>query len=198
MKQALFRHYEQQLASWILLTPVCASFFGLILVFKDVELAAYYVLSISVTVLCAIYLDMREKQLRMTSLFPISRKMFFFADLFFLGRYIAYYILYTLTATTIIETLLVKQPVFPSIKQLFISFGISFFIIAIFLGVRRFKFGALINLLIFIVPLAFFQLSPLFNNFAILHGLLFLLGAIVLFISAASFTYFREDRRDIT
>lgn len=197
MKQTLLRYYTQELASWVYLTPVVASFLGLIMVFVEPELAAYYILSISVTVLCATYFDMREQQLVMTSLFPISRKTFFIVDLLFVGRSTAYYTAYSLTVTMLISTLLAQQLTLPTAKQLFLSMGISIFIMALFFGLRRIKFGNYINFLIIVVPLLFVQLLPIISESTVQQCLLFFLGSFLLFIIAASFTYTRENRRDI-
>ena len=193
----LLRYYTRELASWVYLTPVVASITGILLIFESPELAAYYILSMSITTLCVIYLDMREKQIIMTSLFPISRKTFFIVDLLFICRYAAYYTLFTLFATMFISTLLKNQLTFPSVKQLLLSVGICLFIIASIFGIRRIKFGVFINLQIVIVPLLFIQLLPFITELTIQQCVLFLFGSFVLFIIAASFTYFREDRRDI-
>jgi len=197
MNQMLFRFYGQQLSAWILFTPLVASIFGLPLLFIGAEAAAYFILSISITALCAVYLDQRESQLVMTSLFPISRKTFFFVDLSFLGRYTLYYIIYTIVATTAIQTLLEKQLVFPSVRQLFVSFGISFFIIAFFLLFRRSKFGRFMNFFVFLIPLGFSQLLFFFGNLSTFQSFILFASLLVFFIIAASITFFRDKRRDI-
>lgn len=198
MKQMLFRFYGQQLSAWILFTPLVASIISLPLLFEGAESAAYFILSISITALCAVYLDQRESQLVMTSLFPISRKTFFIVDLSFLGRYTLYYILYTIVATTAIQTLLEKQLVLPSVRQLLVSFGISFFIIAFFLLLRRVRFGYYINLSLFFFPLAFIQLLSFFEKLTLLQSIVLFFALSALLIIAASITYFREYRRDVT
>ena len=197
MKQMLFRFYGQQLSAWILFTPLVASIVALPLLFEGAESAAYFILSISITALCAVYLNQRESQLVMTSLFPISRKTFFIVDLSFLGRYTLYYILYTIVATTAIQTLLEQQLVLPSVKQLFVSFGISFFIIAIFLLFRRVKFGYFINISIIFLPLAFTQFLSFFENLTTLKSIVLFFVLLFVLIIAASITYFRENRRDV-
>ena len=197
MNQMLFRFYGQQLSAWILFTPLVASIFGLPLLFIGAEAAAYFILSISITALCAVYLDQRESQLVMTSLFPISRKTFFIVDLSFLGRYALYYILYTIVATTAIQTLLEKQLVLPSVRQLFVSFGISFFIIAFFLLFRRSKFGRFMNLFIVLIPLGVAQLLIFLESLTTSQSFILFVSVFILLIIAASITYFRENRRDI-
>lgn len=197
MKQMLFRFYGQQLSAWILFTPLVASIVALPLLFEGAESAAYFILSISITALCAVYLDQRESQLVMTSLFPISRKTFFIVDLSFLGRYTLYYILYTIVATTAIQTLLEQQLVLPSIKQLFVSFGISFFIIAFFLLFRRSKFGRFMNFFVFLIPLGFSQLLIFLGNLSTFQSFILFVSLLILLIIAACITYFREYRRDV-
>ncbi|WP_339175603.1 ATPase [Solibacillus sp. FSL R5-0691] len=197
MNQMLFRFYGQQLSAWILFTPVVASIFGLPLLFEGAEFAAYFILSISITALCAVYLDQRESQLVMTSLFPIPRKTFFIVDLSFLGRYALYYILYTIVATTAIQTLLEKQLVLPSVRQLFVSFGISFFIIAFFLLFRRSKFGRFINLFIVLIPLGVAQLLIFLESLTTSQSFILFVSVFILLIIAASISYLRENRRDI-
>lgn len=197
MKQMLFRFYGQQLSAWILFTPLVASIVALPLLFEGAESAAYFILSISITALCAVYLDQRESQLVMTSLFPISRKTFFIVDLSFLGRYTLYYILYTTVATTAIQTLLEQQLVLPSIKQLFVSFGISFFIIAFFLLFRRSKFGRFMNFFVFLIPLGFSQLLIFLGNLSTFQSFILFVSLLILLIIAACITYFREYRRDV-
>ncbi|MEK3765040.1 ATPase [Solibacillus sp. FSL K6-4121] len=198
MKQMLFRYYQQELATWILFTPLVASVFALPLLFEGAESAAYFILSISITALCAVYLDQRESQLVMTSLFPISKKTFFIVDLSFLGRYTLYYILYTIVATSAIQTLLEQQLVLPSVKQLLVSLGISFFIVALFLLFRRVKFGYFINLSIIFIPLAFTQFLSFFENLTTLKSTVLFFVLLFVLIIAASITYFRENRRDVT
>ncbi|MEK4129064.1 ATPase [Solibacillus sp. FSL W8-0474] len=198
MKQMLFRYYQQELATWILFTPLVASVFALPLLFEGAESAAYFILSISITALCAVYLDQRESQLVMTSLFPISKKTFFIVDLSFLGRYTLYYILYTIVATSAIQTLLEQQLVLPSVKQLLVSLGISFFIIALFLLFRRIKFGYFINFSIIFLPLAFTQFLSFFENLTTLKSTVLFFVLLFVLIIAASITYFRENRRDVT
>lgn len=197
MNQMLFRFYGQQLSAWILFTPLVASIFGLPLLFIGAEAAAYFILSISITALCAVYLDQRESQLVMTSLFPISRKTFFIVDLSFLGRYTLYYILYTIVATTAIQTLLEKQLVLPSVRQLFVSFGISFFIIAFFLLFRRSKFGRFMNLFIVLIPLGVAQLLIFLESLTTSQSFILFVSVFILLIIAASISYLRENRRDI-
>lgn len=197
MNQMLFRFYGQQLSAWILFTPLVASIIALPLLFEDAEFAAYFILSISITALCAVYLDQRESQLVMTSLFPISRKTFFIIDLSFLGRYTLYYILYTIVATAAIQTLLEKQLVLPSVRQLFVSFGISFFIIAFFLLFRRSKFGRFMNFFVFLIPLGFTQLLIFFENLSAFQSFILFASLLVLLIIAASITYFHDKRRDV-
>ncbi|MEK5184432.1 ATPase [Solibacillus sp. FSL W7-1324] len=197
MNQMLFRFYGQQLSAWILFTPVVASIFGLPLLFEGAEFAAYFILSISITALCAVYLDQRESQLVMTSLFPIPRKTFFIVDLSFLGRYALYYIIYTIVATTAIQTLLEKQLVLPSVRQLFVSFGISFFIIAFFLLFRRSKFGRFINLFIVLIPLGVAQLLIFLESLTTSQSFILFVSVFILLIIAASISYLRENRRDI-
>lgn len=197
MNQMLFRFYGQQLSAWILFTPLVASIFGLPLLFIGAEAAAYFILSISITALCAVYLDQRESQLVMTSLFPISRKTFFIVDLSFLGRYTLYYILYTIVATTAIQTLLEKQFVLPSVRQLFVSFGISFFIIAFFLLFRRSKFGRFMNLFIVLIPLGVTQLLIFLESLTTSQSFILFVSVFILLIIAASISYLRENRRDI-
>ncbi|MCM3722144.1 ATPase [Solibacillus isronensis] len=198
MKQMLFRFYGQQLSAWILFTPLVASIIALPLLFEGAESAAYFILSISITALCAVYLDQRESQLVMTSLFPISKKTFFIVDLSFLGRYTLYYILYTIVASTAIQTLLEQQLVLPSVKQLLVSFGISFFIIAFFLLFRRIRFGYFLNLSIIFLPLAFTQFLSFFENLTTLMSTVLFFVLLVVLIIAASITYFRENRRDVS
>ena len=197
MKQMLFRFYGQQLSAWILFTPLVASIVALPLLFEGAESATYFILSISITALCAVYLDQRESQLVMTSLFPISRKTFFIVDLSFLGRYTLYYILYTIVATTAIQTLLKQQLVLPSVKQLFVSFGISFFIIAFFLLFRRSKVGRFMNFFVFLIPLGFSQLLIFFGNLSTFQSFILFVSLLLLLIIATSITYFREYRRDV-
>lgn len=197
MKQMLFRFYGQQLSAWILFTPLVASIVALPLLFEGAESAAYFILSISITALCAVYLDQRESQLVMTSLFPISKKTFFIVDLSFLGRYTLYYILYTIVATTVVQTLLEQQLVLPSVKQLLISFGISFFIIAFFLLFRRSKIGRFMNFFIFLIPLGLSQLLIFFGSLSTFQSFIFFVSLLILLIIAASITYFREYRRDV-
>lgn len=197
MKQMLYRFYGQQLSSWILFTPLVASILALPLLFESAEVAAYFILSISITTLCAVYLDQRESQLVMTSLFPISKKTFFIVDLSFLGRYTLYYILYTIVATTAIQTLLEQQLVLPSVKQLFVSFGISFFIIAFFLLFRRSKFGRFMNFFIILIPLGFSQLLIFLGNLSTFQSFILFMSLLLLLIIAASITYLREYRRDV-
>ncbi|MFL0581535.1 ATPase [Solibacillus silvestris] len=197
MKQMLLHYYEQQLSAWILFTPLVASFFALPLLFEGAEMAAYFILSISITALCAVFLDQRENQLVMTSLFPISRKTFFIVDLSFLGRYTLYYILYTIIATTAIQTLLEQQLVLPSVRQLLVSFAISFFIIAFFLLFRRSKFGQMINFSIFLIPLGFSQLLVFLGSLSTFQSFSLFMSLLILLIIAASITYFREYWRDI-
>ena len=197
MKQMLYRFYGQQLSAWILFTPLVASIFALPLLFEGTEVAAYFILSISITALCAVYLDQRESQLVMTSLFPISKKTFFIVDLSFLGRYTLYYIFYTIVATTAIQTLLEQQLVLPSLKQLFASFGISFFIIAFFLLFRRSKFGRFMNFFVFLIPLGFSQLLIFLGNLSTFQSFILFVSLLLLLIIAASITYFREYRRDV-
>lgn len=197
MKKVLLHYYEQGLASWILFTPLVASFFALPLLFEGAEMAAYLILSISITALCAVYLDQRENQLVMTSLFPISRKTFFIVDLSFLGRYTLYYILYTIIATTAIQTLLEQQLVLPSVRQLLVSFAISFFIIAFFLLFRRSKFGQMINFSIFLIPLGFSQLLVFLGSLSTFQSFSLFMSLLILLIIAASITYFREYWRDV-
>lgn len=197
MEKVLLHYYEQGLASWILFTPLVASIFALPLLFEGAEMAAYLILSISITALCAVYLDQRENQLVMTSLFPISRKTFFIVDLSFLGRYTLYYILYTIVATTAIQTLLEKQLVLPSVRQLLVSFAISFFIIAFFLLFRRSKFGQMINFSIFLIPLGLSQLLVFLGSLSTFQSFSLFMSLLILLIIAASITYFREFRRDV-
>ena len=197
MKKMLLHYYEQGLASWLLFTPLVASFFALPLLFEGAEMAAYFILSISITALCAVYLDQRENQLVMTSLFPISRKTFFIVDLSFLGRYTLYYILYTIIATTAIQTLLEQQLVLPSVRQLLVSFAISFFIIAFFLLFRRSRFGQMINFSIFLIPLGFSQLLVFLGSLSTFQSFSLFMSLLILLIIAASITYFREYWRDI-
>ncbi|WP_342575317.1 ATPase [Solibacillus sp. FSL K6-1781] len=197
MKKVLLHYYEQGLASWLLFTPLVASFFALPLLFEGAEMAAYLILSISITALCAVYLDQRENQLVMTSLFPISRKTFFIVDLSFLGRYTLYYILYTIVATTAIQTLLEKQLVLPSVRQLLVSFAISFFIIAFFLLFRRSKFGQMINFSIFLIPLGLSQLLVFLGSLSTFQSFSLFMSLLILLIIAASITYFREYWRDV-
>lgn len=197
MKQTLFRYYEQELSAWILFTPLVASFFALPLLFEGAELAAYFILSISITALCAVYLDQRENQLVMTSLFPISRKTFFIVDFSFLGSYTLYYILYTIIATTAIQTLLEQQLVLPSVRQVLVSFAISFFIIAFFLLFRRSKFGQMINFSIFFIPLGFSQLLVFLGSLSTFQSFSLFMSLLILLIIAASITYFREYWRDV-
>ncbi|MBM7665217.1 putative membrane protein [Solibacillus kalamii] len=197
MKKMLLHYYEQGLASWLLFTPLVASFFALPLLFEGAEMAAYFILSISITALCAVYLDQRENQLVMTSLFPISRKTFFIVDLSFLGRYTLYYILYTIIATTSIQTLLEQQLVLPSVRQLLVSFAISFFIIAFFLLFRRSKFGQMINFSIFLIPLGFSQLLVFLGSLSTFQSFSLFMSLLILLIIAASITYFREYWRDV-
>lgn len=197
MKKMLLHYYEQGLAPWLLFTPLVASFFALPLLFEGAEMAAYFILSISITALCAVYLDQRENQLVMTSLFPISRKTFLIVDLSFLGRYTLYYILYTIIATTAIQTLLEQQLVLPSVRQLLVSFAISFFIIAFFLLFRRSKFGQMINFSIFLIPLGFSQLLVFLGSLSTFQSFSLFMSLLILLIIAASITYFREYWRDI-
>lgn len=197
MKQMLFRFYGQQLSAWILFTPLVASIIALPLLFGEAESAAYFILSISITALCAVYLDQRESQLVMTSLFPISRKTFFIVDLSFLGRYALYYILYTIAATTAIQTLLEKQLVLPSVRQLLVSFGISFFIIAFFLLFRRSMFGRFMNFFIFLIPLGVSQLLIFLGSLTTFQSFIIFVSFLILLIMAASITYFHENRRDV-
>lgn len=198
MKQMLFRYYEQELSAWVLFTPLVASFFALPLLFEGGELAAYFILSISITVLCATYLDLRESQLVMTSLFPISKKTFFIVDISFIGKYALYYILYTIVVTSVIQTLLEQQLVLPSAKQILLSIVISLLIISIFLLLRRIKYGYYVNLSMFFIPLAFTQLISLIIRLSTFHSILLFFSSLVLIIIAASITYFRENRRDVT
>ncbi len=198
MKQVLFRYYQLELSAWILFTPLVASLFAIPLLFKGAESATYFILSISITALCAFYLDQRESQLVMTSLFPISKRTFFIVDLYFLGRYTLYYILYTIVATNLIQTLFKQQLIFPTVKQLLVSFSISFFIIAFFLLFRRVKFGYFINLSIFFIPLAFTQFLSFFKNLTTLKSTVLFFVLLFVLIIAASITYFREHRRDVT
>ncbi|MEK4385177.1 ATPase [Solibacillus sp. FSL W7-1464] len=197
MRKMFLHYYEQKLASWILFIPVAASFFGLPLLFEGAESAAYFILSISITALCATYLDMRESELVMTSLFPVSKKTYFIVDLSFLGRYTLYYNLYTLAATTVIQTLLERQLVLPSVKQLVLSFGVSFSIITIFLLIRRVKFGYFVNLSIVFIPVAFTQFLSLFETLATFQSIIVFFVLLFLLIIAACITYFREYRRDV-
>ncbi|MBD8035378.1 ATPase [Solibacillus sp. A46] len=198
MKQMLFRYYQQELSAWILFTPLVASFFALPLLFERAELASLFILSITISVLCSLYLDLRERQLIMTSLFPISKKTFFFVDISFIGRYTLYYILYTMVVTTIFQTLLEQQLILPSAKQILLSIVISLLIISIFLLLRRIKYGYYVNLSMFFIPLAFTQLISLIVRLSTFHSILLFFSSLVLIIIAARITYVREQRRDIT
>mgnify|MGYP003550411887 CR=1 FL=1 len=198
MRQMLFRYYQQELSAWILFTPLVASFFALPLLFERAELASLFILSITISVLCSLYLDLRERQLIMTSLFPISKKTFFFVDISFIGRYTLYYILYTMVVTTIFQTLLEQQLILPSAKQILLSIVISLLIISIFLLLRRIKYGYYVNLSMFFIPLAFTQLISLIIRLSTFHSILLFFSSLVLIIIAASITYFRENRRDVT
>ena len=198
MKQMLFRYYQQELSAWILFTPLVASFFAIPLLFERAELASLFILSITISVLCSLYLDLRERQLIMTSLFPISKKTFFFVDISFIGRYTLYYILYTMVVTTIIQTLLEQQLILPSAKQILLSIVISLLIISIFLLLRRIKYGYYVNLSMFFIPLAFTQLISLIVRLSTFHSILLFFSSLVLIIIAAWITYVREHRRDIT
>ncbi|WP_339215537.1 ATPase [Solibacillus sp. FSL W8-0372] len=198
MRQMLFRYYQQELSAWILFTPLVASFFALPLLFERAELASLFILSITISVLCSLYLDLRERQLIMTSLFPISKKTFFFVDISFIGRYTLYYILYTMVVTTIFQTLLEQQLILPSAKQILLSIVISLLIISIFLLLRRIKYGYYVNLSMFFIPIAFTQLISLIVRLSTFHSILLFFSSLVLIIIAARITYVREQRRDIT
>ena len=119
-------------------------------------------------------------------------------DLSFIGRYTLYYILYTIVATSIFQTLLKQQLVFPSVKQLLLSFAISFLVIATFLLLRRVKFGKALNYSIFFMPLVFTQLLSFIDKLSPLHSVILFLGSLLLVILAAMLAYFRENWRDVT
>ena len=119
-------------------------------------------------------------------------------DLSFIFRYTLYYILYTIVATSIFQTLLKQQLVFPSVKQLLLSFAISFLVIATFLLLRRVKFGKALNYSIFFMPLVFTQLLSFIDKLSPLHSLILFIGSLVLVILAAMLAYFRENWRDVT
>ena len=119
-------------------------------------------------------------------------------DLSFIGRYTLYYILYTILATSIFQTLLKQQLVFPSVKQLLLSIAISFLVITTFLLLRRVKFGKALNYSSFFIPFVFIQFLSFIEKLSPLHSLILFLGSLVLVILAAMLAYFREHWRDVT
>lgn len=197
MKYPLLRYYSQDLSTWIYLAPLVYTLIGLLLLFEGLEIAVYFILTLCVTSICAIYFDKREKELLMTSLFPLTHKNFVMTDFIFIGRIIFGYYIYSLVISIGLASLYHNSFVLPSSRQIILCAGICCFITALFFIVRYVPFRAYINFSLFFLPFIFIYCIRWIKTLSIGYSWLFFSLSAVLFIVAFVISYIYRERRDI-
>lgn len=194
------RYFLKELSAWVVFIPVVFIFPLLIGAFMGYLLPVILMTTFfSSAVVFAKYQETRKSYEKMFALFPLQKHMMLHADLTFLSWISCCYILYTLVATMLLNSLVEKQFVFVTMGQLGIIIGCSFLLIGFGLISIWLKFPPFtIVSLILVVNLFFTRLLSFLQQFTFQTSMLFFIGSFALLNLCYFFIRVMQKRREIT